>query len=393
MRGVLVLAFRYLAFYRWRTAILVACVGLTLFLPVAAQMVLADFQRQLMSRAAATPLVLGARGSRFDLALHALYFDAQPPATITMAAADQVRESTLALPLPLLIRQRARGFPVVGTTLEYFDFRELRPAQGTSFVRLGDCVLGAVAARRLGLGPGDRLLTDPQNVFDIAGAYPLKMRVVGVLAESQSPDDQAIFVDLKTAWIIEGIGHGHQKLDTTTDEGVVLERKPGQVVAGAALPQYTEITDENIASFHFHGARSEFPLTAVIAVPRNQKAATLLMGRYLGPNATVQILEPLDVVDELLDLVFRIKRFFDLSAWLLALVTALFLGLVLILSRRLREREMRTLFKLGCSRFTIFWMQTAEVTLVLTMAAAAATAMAAITRAIAPELLRAWLLS
>ena len=93
------------------------------------------------------------------------------------------------------VRQRARGFPIVGTTLDYFAFRQLQIRHGTTLIRLGDCVLGAGVARKLGLEPGDRLLSDPENVFDIAGAYPLNMRVVGVLDDSHAPDDNAVFVD------------------------------------------------------------------------------------------------------------------------------------------------------------------------------------------------------
>jgi len=392
MRGVLLLAVRFLAYHRLRTVILVACVALTLYLPVAARLLLSDFERQLMARAEATPLVVGARGSRFDLALHALYFDAEPPAVITMSSADRIAATGWATPIPLLIRYRARGFPIAGTTLEYFAFRKLHVAEGTTFLRLGDCVLGAGAARRLGLRPGDRILSDPLNVFDIAGAYPLKMRVAGVLEEAHSPDDLAVFVDVKTAWIIDGLGHGHQQLDQVRDEGVVLERTEAQVVAGAALRQYTEITDANIDSFHFHGEREDFPLTAVIAVPRDEKSATLLMGRFLAPNEPTQILRPREVVDELLALVFRIKRFFDLSAWLLGVVTLLFLVLVLLLSLRLRQREMQTMFKLGCSRFTIFRLQVTELGLVLALATTVAAGLAIATREFAPSLLQAWLL-
>ena len=61
----------------------------------------------------------------------------------------------------------------------------------------------------LGLGPGDSLVSSPENFFDLAGVYPLKMEIVGVLETSDSPDDLAVFTDLKTNWIIMGLGHGH----------------------------------------------------------------------------------------------------------------------------------------------------------------------------------------
>lgn len=408
MPGVMLLARRYLAFYKVQTSIVVGCITATIYLPVVMHLLVHDFQKQLVSRGESTPLVVGAAGSRFDLALHALYFQTQPPRMISMQQADDVRAGGLAATLPILARQRARGIPIVGTTLDYFAFRQLRIRQGTSLIRIGDCVLGARTARRLGLGPGDRLLSDPENVFDIAGAYPLNMRVVGVLAETRSADDNVVFVDLKTAWIIEGIGHGHQDLGSDrpagepaagprdaagnqVDQGVILERTDREIVAGSALRHYTEITDENLGSFHFHGQPRSFPLTALIALPRDEKSGTLLMGHYLADDQTAQILEPAEIVDELLQMVFRAKRFFDLGSVVLIAVTGMFLTLVVLLSRRLRQREMHTLFKLGCSRHMILAMQTAELSLVVLASSLLAGAMSLATLAMAPSLLRIWM--
>lgn len=380
MSGLVILVSRYLIYYRSRTAILVACLTLTLYLPLAAELVVRDFQRQLVARAVATPLLLGARGSRFDLTLHALYFQAKPSGTITAGELEQVSQTGWATPIPLLIRQRARGFPIVGTSADYFDFRQLRCAAGRPFLHLGECVVGADVARQWQLDVGDKLLSDPENVFDIAGAYPLKMQIVGILSKTDTPDDRAVLVDVKTAWVLEGIGHGHQELATAEEAPGVLQRTESAVVAGAALPQYTEITAENRDSFHFHGEPASFPLTAVIAVPHDAKSATLLQGRYLAPGQLTQALQPLAVVNELIELVFRIKRLFDLSASLLAIVTTLFLVLVLWLSLRLRQREMQTMYKLGCSRFTVFRLQAFELLLILTAAAILATPLAWATR-------------
>lgn len=388
MPRTFVLAGRYIAFYRWKTAILVACITLTCYLPIAMQLLVGRFQRQLLERAQTTPLIVGAPGSRFDLALHALYFEASPPAEIGMDQVQAVQDSGHALPIPLLIRYQARGLPVVGTSLDYFDFRALEVDRGQPLRRLGDCLLGSRAAQLLELEPGSALLTDPENVFDLAGSYPLKMRVVGVLKPAHSPDDWAVFVDVKTAWLISGIGHGHQDLATGGDSGVVLDRSPRQVVAGAALTHWMQVTDENLGSFHFHGEPRDFPVTAILAVPRDARAATLLAGRYLAQDAQAQILVPREVIEDLMAVVFRAKRFFDLSAVLIGTVTMLFLVLVILLSLRLRRREMETMFKIGCSRFTTFRLLAAELLIVAAVSAALATALSLATLAAAPALLR-----
>ena len=71
-----------------------------------------------------------------------------------------------------------------------------------------------------------------------------------------------------------------------------------------------EVTPQNLASWHFHGDPDAFPLTAIVVLPRDEKAGTILKGRY-RVVADAQVLEPIAVVDELLGTVFQVKRFFD----------------------------------------------------------------------------------
>lgn len=392
MGRILLLARRYVAYHRGKTAILVTCLTLTVYFPVAVHGLVAGFQQQLLARAAATPLVLGAAGSRFDLILHALYFETNVAGTIPWSEVERVQASGLAVAVPLLVRYRARGVPLVGTTLDYFDLRQLHIASGATLLRLGDCVVGARLARRLGLAPGQRLLSDPDNVFDLAGTYPLNMRIVGILEAAQTVDDDVAFVDVKTAWIIAGIGHGHQDLGPAADPTAILERRGQQVIAGAALTQYTEITAGNLDSFHVHAQPQELPLTAVLAWPHDLKSGTLLAGRYPSSQAAVQILAPLDVVQQLLHMVFRIERFLDVGAVLIGLVTTLYLVLVVLLSLRLRQAEMDTMFKLGCSRWTMVWLQTAELSIVLGISLAAAGGLSWATWMFGTDLIRQMLL-
>ena len=64
----------------------------------------------------------------------------------------------------------------------------------------------------------------------------------------------------------------------------------------------------------------------------------------------MQLLVPKQVVAETLDLVFRVKRFFDAQALLVGVATTLLLALVVLLSLRLRRGEMETMFKIGCAQ-------------------------------------------
>ena len=119
----LYIAWKYVAFNKVRAATLVACVTLIAVLPLSLELLLDESERQLLSRAETTPLVLGAKGSALELVMNSLYFDDEVPELVSMAAAEQVADSGLALPIPLYVRFQARRFPIVGTSLDYFDFR------------------------------------------------------------------------------------------------------------------------------------------------------------------------------------------------------------------------------------------------------------------------------
>ncbi len=385
------LAWRHLSFNRLRTAILILCLTLAIVLPLCMQLLVTRFQTRLRDRAASTPLIIGASGSELNLVVNSLYFDSAAPPMITMGAFDYVRDSGLATPIPLHIRYTAKNdYRVVGTNIEYFAFRRSKIRQGTALQRLGDCVLGATVANELDLKPGDTLLSDSENVYDLAGSYPLKMHVVGVLAPSNTPDDRAVFVDIRTAWIIDGIGHGHQNVAKSHDEDVVLDRdeKNKTVTASAAIEQFMEITDENLASFHFHGKPSDFPVTSVIAVPGDKPSGIKLMGRYVSDDSEHTIAEPTEIVEQLLAIVLRIRQFFAVASWLIAVVTGLFLVLVTLLTLRLRQREMRTMFKLGCSRGTIAQLQIAELMIVLAVSLLLASTIAALVQHFGSDLIR-----
>ena len=361
----LYIAWKYISFNKIKTATLVACITLISFLPIALQLLLAESERQLMSRAVSTPLVIGAKGSSLDLVMNTLYFSQEVPELITMASAKRVETMDLAIPIPLYIRFRARGNPIVGTTLDYFEFRRLKMAEGRQIAMLGDCVVGAKVSEKLGLKTGDNLVSSPENLFDLAGIYPLKMNIVGVLETSHTTDDLAVFVDLKTAWVIQGLGHGHQDVTRLEDPTLVYKRSESNVAATAKLYHYTEITEDNIDSFHFHGDNGQYPITAVIAVPYDEKSGTILRGRYLAKEETRQIVKPGNVIDGLLQNIFRIKNVLDAVISVVALATILAIILVFALSLRLRQREISTIFKLGCSRMTIAWLLAAEIFIIV----------------------------
>jgi putative ABC transport system permease protein len=390
MSGALFLGWRYLAHHRFKSGILIASITLMLFLPAATRLLVEDSATALTARADVTPLILGARGSELELVLNTLYFHAKSPAEIENQAFVEARSTGLAEFIPIHSRFHSQGAPIVGTSLDYFDFRGLNIADGRQIGLLGECVIGANVAARLGLGPGDSIISSPETVFDIAGVYPLKMTIAGVLRSAGTADDDAVFVDVRTSWIIQGLGHGHTDLAEPEAGAAVLSRRDNVVTANASLTQYAEITPENISAFHFHGSDATFPLTSIIAVPPDQKNATLLRGRY-HDNELLQLVLPGKVLDDLLETVFAVQNYVILGLAILSLATVAVITLVFLLSQQLRKGEFHTLSRIGASRGYISVLIASEIGFVFLISALLAAGLTYVTRYYAMQILQSFL--
>jgi putative ABC transport system permease protein len=363
MKDSLYLAWRYLRHHRTKTLLLVLSLSVFIGLPLVMRAMSRATQESLLSRAESTPLLLGKKGSSLDLVVESLYFQLKDVEPLSQADVDEIHATGLALGVPIRTGLAARGFPLVGTSLDYFSFRGIRVATGRGLAMMGECLIGANAAASLDLAPGDSLLTSPSTLFDLAGVYPLKLRVVGVLEPTHSPDDDAVFVDLKTAWVAEGLGHGHQDLARAGSD-VLLRRQDDAVTANAKLVQFNEITEANVDGFHFHGDPSTYPVSAVIAVPPDDKAGILLRGRFVDDPAR-QLLRPAQVIDSLNEQIFRFERILRIIVWIVGLATAVMFVLVMVLSWRLRADELRTMTRLGCSRWKAAQIMGAEILLMI----------------------------
>jgi len=344
---------------------MILCLFLTAVLPITVSRLLSSFEKGIYARAAATPAVIGAQGSRLDLALQSLYFNRKLENTVPYSEFKRVVAIPEITAIPIHVHHTARGYPIVATNNDYFSFRSLRFMHGRPFGIIGECVVGASVAGALQLKLGHSLLSDRPDLLGLAGDYPLKMTVVGILAGRNSSDDGAVFVDLKTQWVIEGLGHGHQDLESE-EQAENVKRESDRIVAlPSKVVPYTEITPENLASFHFHGSLDDFPISAIIIEAQDVKQETILEAKYQNNQRGLQFIRPEESLETLLSTLFKVKRFVSVNTWLVGISTAMLTGLVMLLSLKLRQGEMETMFKIGCERKAIATIQITELGIIL----------------------------
>ena len=339
--------------HRGRSVLLIGCICVAVVIPVLSRSLAARFESGLRERAEMAPLVVGARGGRFDLVLASLYFRSAPIEPIRFAQFETLASDPLAAALPIHARFTAGGDAVVATDVGYFQRQgiALQLARGRLFARMGEAVVGSTVAQQQGLGLGSSVLSDLREAYDITNAAPVRLDVVGVLAPTGTSDDQAVFVDLETAWLLEGFSHGHDDAESIEREDLVIARQGDRVALSEALRTHQTVTDENVDSFHVHGSRDDFPLSAVLLYPNDERAATILQAR-LNAQDGVQAIEPAAVVDELIAFVVRLRLVFDAISVVLGVSTGALVALIALLGYRLRAAELRTLADMGASRRT-----------------------------------------
>ncbi|MEM0983867.1 MAG: ABC transporter permease [Planctomycetota bacterium] len=373
--------------HRWgRSLVVCACLTLTIALPLVSRAMTSAFDRELRARAEGVPLVVGAKGSRFGLVFNALHFRRSDLDTVPLGLYDELLNDTTVRAVPMHARFTAQRVPIAATSIEYFDERGLIVAEGRPFATLGDCVVGASAARSLRVAPDSTIRSDQARGLDITAAPSIEMRVVGVLAPTGSPDDNAIFVDLETAWLLEGRSHGHDDADTIDREGEVIGRTEDFVSLSGAVVERQVVTLENARDFHLHGDRETLPLTSILVFPEDDRAQTILATR-LNAGDGYQAVQPTQVIDDLVASVVRIRVIFDGLAVVLGVVVLLLVGLIVLLGIRVRADEIATMMEIGASRATVAAVIGSELVVLALVAAVLAVGAAAVAGMLASGLL------
>ena len=359
------LAWKSLMHHKVRSFVLVLCIGLLGVLPLAVEGFLQLYRTQLESRAVATPLVVGAPGSRSDLLIQSLYFRGSVEGSIPMRIARQIAEAGRVTPIPLHIEGTVRDYPLVGTSPDYQKFRNLRMATGgPGPQRLSEAVIGSEFARREGLTTGDTVPTDAEELYDLGGGYPLVLKIRGVLEPTGTPDDEAVFVSLQTSWVVDGEGHGHIAINPEVDFSLILENKSDNVTMNAAIVEAVEVTPENENSFHFHGDPDDLPISSLLIDAATTKDRTLARSN-LRRDEELLVLDSEAELKSLLGIVLQAKAILDANSLLVLLAALLMLGLIVTLDIKVREREVRTLERIGAPRGFVARLLFTEVAIVV----------------------------
>lgn len=203
-----VLAMPWLAWrHLWSRPLYAAMSLLLLSLALTVAGLLADLvqrvPRQLERELQGVDLLVGPKGDPWRQTLSGALLLGAPAGGIPYETLPALRElPQVAQAVPLLAGGRHRGFAVLGTEPAFMELRRARLAQGRAFERAMEVVLGADAARSLGLAVGAEFSGLDQAGRAQASPSQRAFLVVGVLARQDSALDGVILTDLSSLWAL-----------------------------------------------------------------------------------------------------------------------------------------------------------------------------------------------
>jgi len=156
---------------------------------------------------AGVDLVIGAKGSPMQVILSALLEVDTPTGNIPLSAAEHFAQHPLVkFAVPVSLGDNVRGVRIVGTRPAYGELYGAHLAQGAWWTRPMEAVLGADAARRLGLRPGDSFIGEHGLTAGGERHAKTPYHVVGVLAATASVIDELVLTDISSVWEV----HSHK---------------------------------------------------------------------------------------------------------------------------------------------------------------------------------------
>lgn len=190
---------------RFTLVLTMASIALSTLMLLGTERIRTDIRDSFTSAVSGTDLIVGARTGSVQLLLYAVFH--------VGAATNNIRWDTVQMLgqqrgvdwiIPLSLGDSHRGFPVLGTTNDYFthfhygDHQALRIVQGAPLSDLFDTVHGSEVAARLGHSLGDHIvLSHGSGVLDLTQHADKPFVVRGILAPTGTPVDRTAHISLQ----------------------------------------------------------------------------------------------------------------------------------------------------------------------------------------------------
>jgi putative ABC transport system permease protein len=205
LTSLAVLAFKSAWNRRLTLLLILLSITLSTILLVGLERVRGQVRSGFVQAISGTDLVVGARGGQLQLILYAVFHFGGATNNIGWDTAQQIAAlESVAWTIPLSMGDSHKGYPVVATTSDFFEYfrhrrnERLNFSKGKPFGDIFEVVLGSEVAGNLsyGLGQSVVLRHGSGNLGPEHSDKPFE--VVGVLSPTGSPVDRSLYINLQS---------------------------------------------------------------------------------------------------------------------------------------------------------------------------------------------------
>ena len=301
-------------------------------------------------------LIIAAKGSPLDVVLSTVFYLREPVGEVTHEHLQKFRRGEYAhlveKAIPVAIGHHFRGVPIIGTEpdffteLKYLDNRSYRFAQGENIKPDEEfsAVIGHRASRRTGLRVGDTF--EPEGIDDDDEEHEL-FTVVGILAPTGTPNDNAIFVNIEGFYDMHSdhYGHVHQGHNHTSDEPRRYSAILLMTRQHAVRPLEGIAVDPNAADFN---------PAALLADRAYVDIQAMELPRTLERTHDIQAISPVMEISNLLtSIIGNIQMVLLILAILVIFVAGIGMMVSIYNSMSERRQEIALMRALGARRVTV----------------------------------------
>lgn len=239
--SVLRIALKSARFRRTSLILTVLSIAISVALLLGVDVVRKQAKGSFLNTISETDLIVGARSGPTNLLLYSVFHLGNATNNVSWQSYETISErEEVAWTVPISLGDSHRGFRVMGTTPDYYEFYRYGKStplafdSGQPFADVYDTVLGADVARDLGYALGDDIIISHGLVsVDFADHDDKPFTVVGILDKTGTPVDRTVQVTLEgiEAIHVDWQGGVRSPLTVTAEQALRFDLTPETITA------------------------------------------------------------------------------------------------------------------------------------------------------------------
>lgn len=333
-----------------RNFLAIFSIAISVILIIAVENITKQLNSNIVKNASYYDVIVGAPGSETQLILNTIFYYDNPIANIDISYYENLKKDIkVQSVVPIGMGDNYSGYRIIGTSADFFeDTNSYRFALGNVFSKEGDAVLGSTVAKVTGLKIGDTFISS--HGLSEAGESghshdDFQYKVVGILAQTKTPDDTVIFTDIKNLWEVHGVHHDEEHEQEDEHEGEEHQHEENEVT--------TTISSHGASKKLGTDSDTTKLITALLVRSKGLSEQFLLLNE-LKNDSNIQAINPTATLRKLLNTLDIGGIIVKIVAYIAVVLSIIMLFTTMLSSSLEKMKDISILRALGASRKMVF---------------------------------------